>query len=207
MHGDMANSQGELEENATAQYEVEYHGELKQLFEDDSSNESYKTPFSNPEDLMAHFVELEENNLSLIQQWQENEQQTEIKRKDLEKVKTEKTKEIDTLLNTVEENKEKNTKIKKEKYQLELVTSKGSENLMDQATYNKVTDEISDIRKLVDKKRAKGTNVPDATMQLVEIETHINGILKMLELAKRADPVIVDEKMRVLRDIRRNERQ
>jgi len=35
---------------------------------------------------------------------------------------------------------------------------------MDKATYNKVTAQISDIRKLVDKKRAKGTNVPDATM-------------------------------------------
>lgn len=75
MHGGMNNSQAELEDKPEAQqYEVTYHGELKQLFEDDSSNESYNTPFTEPEDLMAHFVELEENNLSLIQQWQENEQ-------------------------------------------------------------------------------------------------------------------------------------
>ena len=97
MHGDMANSHGELEQNAAAKFQVEYQGELKSLFEDDSSNESYTTPFTDPEDLMAHLSELEENNLSLIQQWQENEQQTEIKRKDLEKVKADKTREIDTL--------------------------------------------------------------------------------------------------------------
>jgi len=88
------------------------------------------------------------------------------------------------LLNTVEENKKKNSQIIKEKNQLELVTSKGSENLMDALTYKRVTHDISEIRKLVDKKRAKGTNVPDATMQLVEIETHINRILKFLGLAK-----------------------
>ena len=65
MYGGSANA--ELEEKPEAQqYEVSYGG-LKQLFEDDSSNESYNTPFTEPEDLMAHFVELEENNLSLIQ--------------------------------------------------------------------------------------------------------------------------------------------
>ena len=51
-----------------------------------------------------------------------------------------------------------------------------------------MTREIADIRALVDKKRAKGANDPDATMQLVEIEAHINKILKFLQLAKAADP-------------------
>ena len=41
---------------------------------------------------------------------------------------------------------------------LEMQTSKGSENLMSESAYNKVTKEISDIRMLVDKKRAKGAN-------------------------------------------------
>ena len=50
-----------------------------------------------------------------------------------------------------------------------------------------MTREIADIRALVDKKRAKGANDPDATMQLVEIEAHINKILKFLQLAKAAD--------------------
>lgn len=33
---------------------------------------------------MAHFTELEESNLKLIQQWQESEQQTEVKKKEFE---------------------------------------------------------------------------------------------------------------------------
>lgn len=49
------------------QYEVEYPSKLRQLFEDDSENETYDLPFEKPEHLMAHFTELEENNLSLIQ--------------------------------------------------------------------------------------------------------------------------------------------
>ena len=46
---------------------------------------------------MTHFVELEESNLSLIQQWQENEQQTEIKRKEFEHIQIEKNLEIHNL--------------------------------------------------------------------------------------------------------------
>ena len=68
-------------QNLFAQFEVEYPDKLKPLFEEDSENEEYEPPFKLPEHLMEHFVELEENNLSLIQQWQENEQQTEEKRK------------------------------------------------------------------------------------------------------------------------------
>ena len=59
---------------------------------------------------------------------------------------------------------------------------------MDPVTLKKMTKEISDIRQMVDKKRAKGTGAPDPTLQLVEIETHINKILKFLQLAKAADP-------------------
>ena len=46
---------------------------------------------------MTHFVELEESNLSLIQQWQENEQQTETKRKEFERIQIEKNLEIHNL--------------------------------------------------------------------------------------------------------------
>ena len=52
---------------AAAQFEVEYPDNLKQLFEDDSSDHSYEKPFDNAEELQNHFVELEESNLSLIQ--------------------------------------------------------------------------------------------------------------------------------------------
>lgn len=54
-----------------------------------------------------------------------------------------------------------------------MLTSKGSENLMTESVYERVTREISDIRTLIDKKRQKGANQPEPTQQLVEIETHI----------------------------------
>jgi len=49
-----------------AQYEVEYPDKLKPLFMEDDPDEDYQPPFKLPEHLMEHFVELEENNLSLI---------------------------------------------------------------------------------------------------------------------------------------------
>ena len=107
---------------------------------------------------MEHFFELEENNLSLIQQWQQNEQQTEIKRKEYERIKFEKEVEIGNLQNTVEENKERRSKIGDEKSVFEMQTSKGSDNLMNEQLYSKIVKEISLIRGLYDKKRAKGTN-------------------------------------------------
>lgn len=65
----MAHSQGHMEEDVAAQYEVEYPDKVNKLFEEDDSDESYDLPFASPEELYGHFVELEENNLSLIEQW------------------------------------------------------------------------------------------------------------------------------------------
>ena len=65
----MTHSQGEMEPDTTEKFEVDYPEKLKKLFEEDSSNESYSLPFEQPEDLMKHFVELEEQNLNLIVQW------------------------------------------------------------------------------------------------------------------------------------------
>ena len=73
-------------------------------------------------------------------------------------IKQDKIREIGTLEATVEENKQRRGKIGDEKNVLEMQTSKGSENLMSESAYNRVTKEISDIRMLVDKKRAKGAN-------------------------------------------------
>ena len=60
MHGGMTHSQGEMEENPIANHPAVEYGRLKQLFDEDSSNESYSLPFDSPDDLMTHFVELEE---------------------------------------------------------------------------------------------------------------------------------------------------
>lgn len=154
----MTQSQGEVEPDDAAQYEVEYPYKLKELFEEDNSNDSYELPFERPEDLHAHFIDLEENNLSLIFTWQANEQQTEQRQREFERVKIDKVHEIDTLASTVAENKQRRTRIGEERNALELLTSKGSENLMSESVYEKVTKEISEIRMSIDRKRQKGAN-------------------------------------------------
>ena len=60
---------------------------------------------------------------------------------------------MDNLEATVKENKERRARIGDEKSVLEMQTSKGSQNLMSPAAYEKVTKEISEIRLLVDKKK------------------------------------------------------
>ena len=69
---------------------------------------------------MTHFHELEEQNLSLIQQQQENEQQTEKNRKDFEKLEETVNRTLAGLSNTVEENKQRSKKIIAEKKMLEM---------------------------------------------------------------------------------------
>ena len=163
MHGGGAYSQGEMEETPTVQYTVDYNPKLKQLFEEDSSNESYSLPFKKPKNLMTHFVQLEESNLSLIQQWQENEQQTETKRKEFERIQIEKNLEIHNLQKSVEENKTRRGLIVAEKNTLEMQTAKGNGIFMSDSVFADVVKAISDIRQLVDKKRAKNANQPEPT--------------------------------------------
>ena len=88
---------------------------------------------------------------------------------------------------TVEENKQRSNKIFGEKKLLEMQTSKKGDGNISDAVYVKLVKQISDIRDTCDKKRARGSNVPDPSMQLVEIETHVNKILKFIKMAKQAD--------------------
>ena len=53
--------------------------------------------------------------------------------------------------------------ITEEKNVLEIANSGGNENLMSESVYNNVVEKISDIRQLVDKKRAKNANQPEPT--------------------------------------------
>ena len=110
-----------------------------------------------------------------------------MRRQEFERIKHEKTKEMNNLEATVKENMERRGRIGEEKNVLEMQTSKGSENLMTPDQYREVTKQISQIRALVDKNRAKGANQPEPTQQLVEIETHINHILKFIQIANLAD--------------------
>ena len=68
-----------------------------------------------------------------------------------------------------------------------MQTSKRGDGNISDAVYLKLVKQISDIRDSCDKKRARGQNVPDPSQQLVEIETHVNKILKFIKMAKQAD--------------------
>ena len=103
-------------------------------------------------------------------------------------MKTEKFREITNLKSSVEENKNRSEKIQREKQTLELQTSKGNDSLMDRSRDERILSKINITRHLYDKKRAKASNQnADPTTQLIEIEGHINRVLKFIKLAKIAD--------------------
>lgn len=66
-----------------ANKEENKYPDLEEILYIDDIDESYDVPFSNPDELMAIFSELEDKNLSLIQQGQEAEQQIENKKKEM----------------------------------------------------------------------------------------------------------------------------
>ena len=61
-----------------------------------------------------------------------------MKKQEYERVKIEKNREINNLAATVEENKNRKVKLGDERSTYEMQNSKGSENLMSDAVYNKV---------------------------------------------------------------------
>ena len=113
---------------------------------------------------MTHFHELEEQNLSLIQQQQENEQQIDKNRKEFESMEETKNRQLATLAKTVEENKQRSSKIIMEKKMLEMQTNKKGDGNISAPVYQKLVKQISEIRDSCDKKRARGQNVPDPSL-------------------------------------------
>ena len=130
-HSGAAQSQGDMENNpADDQFTMPYPDKLKQLFDEDSSNESYDLPFDQPSDLMRHIDEFEEKNLSLIEQWQENEEQIENKKVTNRRIQKDKTSEIESLKMSVMENVHRRVLVNEEKNVLEMQNSNGGENLL-----------------------------------------------------------------------------
>ena len=78
--------------------------DLEEILYIDDIDESYDVPFSNPDELMAIFSELEDKNLSLIQQGQEAEQQIENKKKEMIQIEETKERELSELKKTENEN-------------------------------------------------------------------------------------------------------
>ena len=62
---------------------------------------------------------------------------------------------------TVEENKFRSNKIYNEKKMLEMQTRKRGDGNISDAVYQQLVKQISDLRGLCDKKRARGQNQPD----------------------------------------------
>ena len=91
---------------------------LADLFDDDP-NEIYPLPFDDPDDLMMIFSDLEEKNLSLIQQAQDQDQILERTRKEFSKVKGDISLEISNLQMSEKEVKERTAKTQGEKTSLE----------------------------------------------------------------------------------------
>ena len=70
---------------------------------------------------------------------------------------------------------------------------------MDRGRYERICAKITICRNLYDKKRAKASNQSvDPTLQLIEIEGHINRVLKFMKLARIADAKSVQEHIRHL---------
>ena len=110
--------------------------------------------------------------------------------------------EIFSLKASVEENKTRSEKIANEKNALELQTSNTNVNLMDKVIYKSIVAKISETRALYDKNRAARSNQEvDPTIQLVEIEGHINKVLKFLKLARLAEPSFVTMLIKRLKTI------
>lgn len=118
---------------------------LKDLLMVDSPDQEYDLPFSEPSELMALFSELEEKNLSLIQQGQEVEQQIENKQREKEILQIQKERELGELRQT---ELEIDARTRKTMNELELLQSKSEESnkkIMD--NYEQIAGSIKKIAK------------------------------------------------------------
>ena len=79
---------------------------------------------------------------------------------------------------------------------------------MDKVIYKSIVGKISETRALYDKNRAARSNQGvDPTIQLVEIEGHINKVLKFLQLARIAEPSFVTMLIKRLKTIAMKKKQ
>ena len=129
-----------------------YPPKLQGLFEDDD-DEEYPLPFNDPDDLMNIFSDLEEKNLSLIEQGQEHDELLEKKRKDFYKIRNDLENEIDNLKKSELEVKERTGKTQSEKQTLESMTSEGNNRILSDGSYKRIKETVSQIKALVDKNK------------------------------------------------------
>ena len=129
-----------------------YPPKLQGLFEDDD-DEEYPLPFNDPDDLMNIFSDLEEKNLSLIEQGQEHDELLEKKRKDFYWIRNVLENDIDILKKSEIEVKERTGKTQSEKETLERMTSEGNIRILSDGSYKRVKETVSQIKALVDKNK------------------------------------------------------
>jgi len=175
---------------------------LADLFEDDP-NEDYPLPFDDPDDLMAIFTELEEKNLSLIQQGQEHDQTLEKKRKEFKQIKEEMEYSIDKLKSSEKEVKERTVRAVSEKQNLENQTSEGNNKILSEGSYDRIKKTVVAIKSMVTKDQNQNS---DPLTMLLEIEKKVDKYIKMFDIAQAADQGLVNKHASFIRLQIRNEK-
>ena len=137
---------------------------------------------------MNIFADLEEKNLSLIEQDQENDQLLEKNKKKFLRKQMQLENEINTLQKSETEVKERTIKTMTEKTTLENQTSQGNNRILSDASYKKIKTDVNKISKLMPGKTA-GDQEP--LPMLLEIEKHVHKLLKMFDTAKTANETTV----------------
>lgn len=95
--------------------------------------------------------------------------------------------EIDNLMKSELEVKERTLKTMSEKQNLENMTSEGNNRILSDGSYHRVKTTVSQIKSLVDKNK---TQDQDPLSTLLEIERHVDRFIKMFETAQQADEMM-----------------
>ena len=175
---------------------------LADLFDDDP-NEEYPLPFDNPDDLMMIFSDLEEKNLSLIQQAQDQDQILEKTRKEFAKIRFDIEGEIKKLKDSEMEVKGRTAITLEQKQSLENQTSEGNNKILPEASYDKIRRSVMSIKQMVDRNKSQDQ---DPLTMLLEIERVVDKYIKMYETAALADVQCVQKHSTFIRMQIRNEK-
>lgn len=164
------------------------------LSDEDGSDEEPELHFKQPTELLSIFVELEEQNLSLIQHSQETEEQLEDMKKTIAHTKDKMNKETDTLKLQIEGLKEAIAKECEKAQELEMKSmmfSYGEFNAEDQEKMlEQLKKKVSDVYQ-----NCIGDNEANiSTLQmLTNIENRLEELFEMIEVMP-ADKVELAEK-------------
>ena len=152
---------------------------------------------------MMIFSDLEEKNLSLIQQAQDQDQILERTRKDFAKIQEDIEKEIQDLKASEKEVQHRTAKTMDEKQSLENQTSEGNNKILAESSYDRIKKSVVSIKQMVDRNKSQDQ---DPLTMLLEIERVVDKYIKMYETASMADDKCVAKHATFIRMQIRNEK-